>query len=60
MLATAAIAQTRESHVQIYVVDVPARQIAEWGQLLSRPDEDATWNAAIRAEVKQRMDQLLS
>ena len=45
---------------QICIVDVPARQIAEWGQLLSRPDEEATWNASIRAEVKQRMDQLLS
>lgn len=60
MLATAAIAQTRESHVQIYVVDVPARQIAEWGQLLPRPGEEAAWNAAIPAEVKQRMDQLLA
>lgn len=60
MLATAAIAQTRESHVQIYVVDVPARQIAEWGQLLPRPGEVAAWNAAIPAEVEQRMDQLLA
>ena len=47
-------------NVQIYIVDVPARQIAEWGQLLPRPGEEAAWNAAIPAEVKQRMDQLLA
>ena len=60
MRTTAAIAQTQESHVQVYIVDVPARQIAEWGQLLPLPGEEAAWNAAIPAEVKQRMAQLLA
>jgi len=43
-----------------YIVDVPARQIAEWGQLLPLPGEEAAWNAAVPAEVKRRMQQLLS
>ncbi len=60
MRATAAIAQTQESHVQIYIVDVPARQIAEWGQLLPLPGEEAAWNASVPAEVKQRMERLLA
>ncbi|NBQ92018.1 MAG: 4-oxalocrotonate tautomerase [Betaproteobacteria bacterium] len=60
MKATAEIAQTHESHVQVYIVDVPARQIAEWGQLLPLPGEEAAWDAAVPDSVKQRMAALLS
>ncbi|MFM7506365.1 MAG: tautomerase family protein [Rubrivivax sp.] len=59
MRATAEIAQTHESHVQVYIVDVPARQIAEWGQLLPLPGEEAAWQAAIPEAVKRRMARLL-
>jgi hypothetical protein len=58
MNATAQIAQTDASHVQVYIVDVPARQIAEWGQLLPLPGEEAAWDAAIPQDVKERMKRL--
>ena len=60
MSATAEIAQTDPSHVQVYIVDVPARQIAEWGQLLPLPGEEAAWDASIPEHVKQRMKDLLT
>jgi phenylpyruvate tautomerase PptA (4-oxalocrotonate tautomerase family) len=59
MRATAEVAQTQESHVQVYIVDVPARQIAEWGQLLPLPGEEAAWDAAIPDAVRRRMRALL-
>lgn len=59
MNATAEIAATHPSHVQVYIVDVPARQIAEWGQLLPLPGEEAAWDAAIPDAVRQRMTNLL-
>jgi phenylpyruvate tautomerase PptA (4-oxalocrotonate tautomerase family) len=59
MRATAEVAATHESHVQVYILDVPARQIAEWGQLLPLPGEEAAWDAAIPDAVKRRMAQLL-
>jgi phenylpyruvate tautomerase PptA (4-oxalocrotonate tautomerase family) len=59
MRATAEVAQTHESHVQVYIVDVPARQIAEWGQLLPLPGEEAAWDAAIPDAVRVRMKALL-
>ncbi len=58
MNATAQIAQTDASHVQVYIVDVPARQIAKWGQLLPLPGEEAAWDAAIPPAVKERMKRL--
>ena len=60
MNATAQIAQTAPSHVQVYIVDVPARQIAEWGQLLPLPGEEAAWDAAQPPEVKARMQRLMA
>ena len=60
MQSTAEIAQTDPSHVQVYIVDVPARQIAEWGALLPLPGEEAAWNAAIPEHVKQRMNSLMT
>jgi phenylpyruvate tautomerase PptA (4-oxalocrotonate tautomerase family) len=59
MSATAEIAVTDPSHVQVYIVDVPARQIAEWGRLLPLPGEEAAWNAATPDHVRKRMDDLL-
>lgn len=59
MDATAEIAATQPSHVQVYLVDVPARQIAEWGQLLPLPGEEAAWDAAIPDHVRRRMEDLM-
>lgn len=60
MNATAEVAQTHASHVQVYIVDVPARQIAEWGALLPLPGEEAAWDAALPDTVKQRMKRLVA
>ncbi len=57
--ATAAIAETEDSHIQVYIVDVPARQIAEWGQILPNPGEEEAWNARISERVRRRMTALL-
>mgnify|MGYP003336218316 CR=1 FL=1 len=56
----AAIAEMDRSHVQIYLVELPAKQIAEWGRILPDPDEEAEWIASIPAHVKKRMDDLMS
>ena len=58
MASTAEIAETEVSHVQVYLVDVPARQIAEWGQILPNPGEEAAWDARIPDHVRQRMKAL--
>ena len=58
--ATAAIAEMERSYVQIYLVELPAKQIAEWGRILPDPDEEAEWIASIPTHVKKRMDDLLS
>ena len=59
MAATAGIADTEESCVQVYILDVPARQIAEWGQILPNPGDESNWLARIPDHVKQRMLALL-
>lgn len=59
MEATAGIAAADPSHVQVYLVDVPARQIAEWGRLLPLPGEEAAWDAATPDHVRKRMEDLL-
>ncbi len=59
MAATAGIADTEESCVQVYILDVPARQIAEWGQILPNPGDEPDWHARIPDHVKQRMLALL-
>lgn len=60
MNSAAEIAETDKSHIQVYIVDVPADQIAEWGQILPNPGEEDAWNARIPDHIKQRMTALLS
>lgn len=60
MASTATIAETESSNLQVYIVDVPARQIAEWGQILPNPGDEAAWDASIPDHVKKRMGALLS
>ncbi|WP_421885895.1 tautomerase family protein [Methylibium sp.] len=56
MNAVADAAEMPAHCVQIYVVDVPARQIAEYGQLLPLPGDEAAWWAAIPAELRKHME----
>ena len=60
MVSTARITEADVSNIQIYIVDVPARQIAEWGQILPNPGDEAAWDARIPDHIKQCMRALLS
>ncbi len=60
MHSAAAIGETDRSCVQVYIVEVPPRQIAEWGQILPNPGEEAAWEAAIPDVVKDRIKALAS
>ena len=57
---TARIAQMEKSNIQIYIADLPAKQIAEWGKILPNPDEEAEWFASIPDHIKQKMRDLLN
>ena len=59
MVAVAEIAITDSAAVQVYIIDVPAEQVAEWGRILPRPGEEASWDAAIPEGVRARMQSLL-
>ena len=59
MAAVAEIAMTDSAAVQVYIIDVPAEQVAEWGRILPRPGEEASWDAAIPEDVRARMQSLL-
>lgn len=56
MQAVAEIARLATQGVQVYIVDVPARQIAEYGQLLPLPGGEAAWWDALPAEMKTRLE----
>ncbi|MEY4207975.1 MAG: hypothetical protein RLZZ20_1127 [Pseudomonadota bacterium] len=58
--AAADIAQMEKSNIQIYLLDLPAKQIVEWGKILPNPDEEAEWFASVPDHVKKRMADLLS
>lgn len=60
MASTATIAGTESSNIQVYIVDVPARQIAEWGQILPNPGDEEAWDASIPDHIKKQMRVLLS
>ena len=57
---TARITHTEKSNIQIYIADLPAKQIAEWGKILPNPDEEAEWFASIPEHIKQKMCDLLN
>ena len=55
----ARITQMEKSHIQIYMADLPAKQIAEWGKILPNPDEETEWFASVPEPVKKRMLDLM-
>lgn len=58
MHAVADGAGLETQYVQVYLVDVPARQIAEYGQILPLPGEEDAWRDALPAPVRARMEAL--
>jgi hypothetical protein len=56
MEVTAAVAEIPRNQVGVYIVDVPAKQIAEYGAPLPGPGEEAAWTAALPADVRRRME----
>lgn len=59
MASTAAIAETDSASVQVYILDVPAQQVAEWGRILPLPGAEAGWDAETPASIRERMNRLL-
>lgn len=57
--ATAEIAETDTASVQVYLIDVPAEQVAEWGRILPLPGEEEKWDAATPAGIRERMNKLI-
>ena len=59
MASTAAIADTDSASVQVYILDVPAQQVAHWGRILPLPGDEAGWDAETPASISERMNRLL-
>lgn len=55
MHAVAAIGETDRSAVQVYLSELPARQIAEWGSILPDPGGEASWKAQLPQDVQKRI-----
>lgn len=58
MHGVAAIAETDRTAVQVYIADLPASQIAEWGRVATGPSEDAAADADAPAELRERISSL--
>ena len=56
MQAVAAAAGVEEHCLQVYLVEVPARQIAEFGRILPVPGEEAAWWEAMPADLRARIE----
>ena len=56
MEAVARAASLPPHCVQVYVAEIPARQIAEYGQLLPLPGGEAAWWDAVPDEVRRRVE----
>jgi len=59
MHSAAAISETDRSAIQIYIVEVPANQFAEWGRILPPPGDEAAWGAELPPDVRLRIDAVL-
>lgn len=56
--ATAEAAAMPKSHVWIYVVDLPAAQMAEFGHILPEPGDESAWTAALPDDERERMQNI--
>lgn len=55
MHSVAAIAETDRTAVQVYIADLPASQIAEWGRASAGPREDVAADAGAPPELLERI-----
>lgn len=55
MRSTARIAGLKEAQIGVYLVDVPAQQIAEYGSVLPKPGGEAAWLARLPPEIRERL-----
>lgn len=55
MEAVATCAEVEQHAVQVYLVDVPARQIVEYGRLLPLPGEEAAWWDSLPAALRAKL-----
>lgn len=60
MAVAAAGADLPADHVQVYLLDVPARQIAEFGRILPLPGDEQAWWDSMPPAVQARMARLAS
>jgi len=49
------ISRIPETNVWVYLNELPAGQMAEYGRVLPEPGGEAEWMAALSAEVRERM-----
>lgn len=54
LYAVALISETDRSAVQIFIVDVPALQVAEWGQVIPKAGDEAAWESTLPDDVRRR------
>lgn len=54
LMSVATISETDRSAVQIYVEDVPTRQIVEWGQFIPESGDEISWDRTLREDVRRR------
>ena len=47
-----------KSSLQVYLTDIPANQVADFGAVLPEPGEEQAWEDAQSAEAKARMARL--
>jgi phenylpyruvate tautomerase PptA (4-oxalocrotonate tautomerase family) len=60
MRAVSKSAQLEEHCIQVYLSDIPARQVLEFGKILPLPGEEAAWFDSIPDHIQQRMRDLLN
>jgi phenylpyruvate tautomerase PptA (4-oxalocrotonate tautomerase family) len=58
MQAVASAAELAPHCVQVYLAEIPARQIVEYGRLLPLPGDEAAWEQSLSDEVRQRIDRM--
>ena len=56
MRATSGGGSTEAALRAVHISDIPARQIAEYGQLPPNPGDEAAWYEAVSADLRKQME----